>query len=387
MDVERFHIQVSKETLDDLKYRLEHVRWPDQLVNTSWERGTDISYLKSLITYWRDHYDWRAQEAELNRFSQFQSYIDGITVHFIHERGKGPCPLPIILTHGWPDSYLRYRKIIPLLTDPARYGGDPEDSFDVIVPSLPGFGFSSRPEHGGVNNCSVSELWSKLMTEKLGYKKFAAAGGDMGSGVTRYLALNHPELLYGIHLTDIGIIRNLVYTKDQEDLSEEELQYKRNAQEWISNEGAYMTIQSTKPQTISYGLSDSPVGLAGWIIEKFRSWSDCNGDLRQKFSENELLTNIMIYWVTNTIGSSANMYYENVHSLPLMGRIEVPTGIALFPADVLLPPRKWAEQNLNITRWTTMPRGGHFTAMEEPEALAEDIRAFFKPFRYRDNKK
>ena len=197
----------------------------------------------------------------------------------------------------------------------------------------------------------------------------------------KILALNHPELLYGIHLTDIGIIRSLVYTKEQEDLSEDELQYKRNAQEWISNEGAYMSIQSTKPQTISYGLSDSPVGLAGWIIEKFRSWSDCNGDLRQRFSEDELLTNIMIYWITNTIGSSANMYYESVHSLPLMGRIEVPTGIALFPADVLLPPKKWAEQNLNIIRWTSMPRGGHFTAMEEPEVMADDIRAFFRPFR------
>ncbi|WP_313259612.1 epoxide hydrolase family protein [Lacrimispora sp.] len=381
MCVERFHIQVSNEILDDLKYRLEHVRWPDQLENTGWERGTDIGYLKSLVTYWRDHFDWRAQESELNRFSQFQSDIDGINVHFIHERGKGPCPLPIILTHGWPDSYLRYQKIIPLLTDPARHGGDPEDSFDVIVPSIPGFGFSSRPEHGGMNNYRVSELWSKLMTEKLGYEKFVAAGGDMGSGVTRYLALNHPELLYGIHLTDIGIIRSLVNTKDQEDLSEEELQYKRNAQEWISHEGAYMSIQSTKPQTLAYGLSDSPVGLASWIIEKFCAWSDCNGDLRKKFSEDELLTNIMIYWVTNTIGSSAHMYYENVHSLPLMGRIEVPTGIALFPADILLPPKKWAEHNLNITRWTSMPRGGHFTAMEEPELLADDILAFFRPFR------
>ncbi|WP_312441504.1 epoxide hydrolase family protein [Lacrimispora sp.] len=381
MCVERFHIQVSNEILDDLKYRLEHVRWPDQLENTGWERGTDIGYLKSLVTYWRDHFDWRAQESELNRFSQFQSDIDGINVHFIHERGKGPCPLPIILTHGWPDSYLRYQKIIPLLTDPARHGGDPEDSFDVIVPSIPGFGFSSRPEHGGMNNSRVSELWSKLMTEKLGYEKFVAAGGDMGSGVTRYLALNHPEFLYGIHLTDIGIIRSLVNTKDQEDLSEEELQYKRNAQEWISHEGAYMSIQSTKPQTLAYGLSDSPVGLASWIIEKFCAWSDCNGDLRKKFSEDELLTNIMIYWVTNTIGSSAHMYYENVHSLPLMGRIEVPTGIALFPADILLPPKKWAEHNLNITRWTSMPRGGHFTAMEEPELLADDIRAFFRPFR------
>lgn len=386
MAVERFHIQVSNEILDDLKCRLDHVRWPDQLEGSAWERGTEIGYLQSLVSYWRDHFDWRAQESELNRFSQFHCNVDGIDVHFVHECGNGPSPLPIILTHGWPDSYTRYRKIIPLLTDPARHGGDPEDSFDVIVPSLPGFGFSSRPGHSGVNNFRVSEIWAKLMTEELGYRRFAAAGGDIGSGVTRYLALNHPELLVGIHLTDIGIIRNLMTSHDRVEFSEEELQYKRNAQEWISSEGAYMSIQSTKPQTLAYGLSDSPIGLAGWIIEKFRAWSDCNGNLRQRLNMDELLTNIMIYWVTNTIGSSTRMYYENTHSMPSMGHIEVPTGVALFPADILLPPKEWAMRNLNITRWTSMPRGGHFTAMEEPELLADDIRAFYRPFRTKNKK-
>lgn len=381
MSIEPFNIQVSDEVLDDLKYRLEHVRWPDQLECSTWERGTDINYLQSLVSYWREQFDWRAQEAELNRFSQFRCNVDGLDIHFIHERGNGPSPIPIILTHGWPDSYIRYQKIIPLLTDPANHGGDPEDSFDVIVPSLPGFGFSSRPKHSGVNNYRVSELWAKLMTEKLGYSKFAAAGGDVGSGVTRYLALNHPELLIGIHLTDIGIIRDLMTSQDNVELSEEELHYKKSASLWIANEGGYMSIQSTKPQTLAYGLSDSPVGLAAWIIEKFRAWSDCNGDLQQRFSEDELLTNIMIYWITNSIGSSARIYYENMHSLPSMGRIEVPTGIALFPADILLPPKEWAERNLNITRFTTMPSGGHFTAMEEPELLAEEIRAFFRPYR------
>jgi pimeloyl-ACP methyl ester carboxylesterase len=371
--------------LDDLKYRLDHVRWPDQIAGTSWERGTEIGYLQTLVSYWREQFDWRKQETELNCFSQFRCNIDGINIHFVHERGKGPNPIPIILTHGWPDSYIRYQKIIPLLTDPARHGGDPEDSFDVIVPSLPGFGFSGRPAQSGVNNFRVSELWAKLMTEELGYSKFAAAGGDVGSGVTRYLALNHPEILIGIHLTDIGIIRNLMTSQDAE-LSEEELQYKRSAPAWISQEGAYMSIQSTKPQTLAYGLSDSPVGLAAWIIEKFRAWSNCHGDLRQTFSEDELLTNIMIYWVTNTIGSSARIYYENMHSLPSMGHIDVPTGIALFPADILLPPKEWTKRNLNITRWTTMPRGGHFTAMEEPELLAEDIRAFYRHYRNKNPK-
>ncbi len=380
MAVEGFRIQIAQEVLDDLKYRLDHVRWPDQLKDSAWERGTEMGYLQSLVSYWRDHFDWRAQEQELNRYSQFHCKVDGIDVHFVHERGKGPNPLPIILTHGWPDSFIRYKKIIPLLTDPARYGGDPADSFDVIVPSLPGFGFSSRPEHSGINNFRVSELWAKLMTKELGYRRFAAAGGDIGSGVTRYLALNHPELLVGIHLTDIGIIRNLM-TSDEAGLAKEELDYKRSAQQWIAQEGAYMSIQSTKPQTLVYGLSDSPVGLASWIVEKFRAWSDCQGDLEQSFSKDELLTNIMIYWVTNTSGSSTRIYYENMNSLPPMGQIEVPTGIALFPADILLPPKEWAERHLNITRWTLMPRGGHFTAMEDSEPLAEDIRTFYRPFR------
>ena len=251
----------------------------------------------------------------------------------------------------------------------------------MIVPSLPGFGFSGKPADGGVNNSTASELWAKLMTEELGYKKFAVGGGDMGSGVTRYLAATHPELLVGIHITDIGIIRQLLTAQDDGTLSTEELQYKADVQKWIAQEGGYMSIQSTRPQTLAYGLSDSLAGLAAWIIEKFRSWSDCGCDLAQKFSNDELLTNIMIYWVTNTIGSAAHRYFENTHSLPPLGPIDVPTGVALFAEDVLLPPRKWAEQNLNISRWTQMPRGGHFAAMEEPELFAKDIREFYREIR------
>ncbi|GIO83235.1 multidrug MFS transporter [Paenibacillus faecis] len=381
MAVERFHIHVSDEILDDLQYRLRHIRWPDQVEDTGWERGTELTTLKSLVSYWRDQYDWRAQESALNRLAQFRCHIDGIDVHFVHERGKGPNPLPLILTHGWPDSYLRYQKVIPLLTDPASYGGNPEDSFDVIVPSVPGFGFSSRPKQPGVNNKYVADMWAKLMTEELGYPKFGAAGGDVGSGVTRYLAANHPELLYGIHLTDIGIIRDLMSAADEAKLSEEERRYKQAASAWVTQEGGYMSIQSTRPQTLAYGLSDSPSGLAGWLMEKFRAWSDCQGDLKQRFSEDELITHIMVYWVTNTIGSSAHLYYENAHSLPPLGYIEVPTALALFPADVLLPPKAWAARHLNVTRVTSMPRGGHFTAWEEPEALADDIREFYRPFR------
>ncbi|ANS73233.1 multidrug MFS transporter [Paenibacillus yonginensis] len=381
MTVERFHIQISDEVLEDLKDRLHHIRWPDQLENSHWERGTDLSFLKTLVFYWKEHYDWRAQETRLNNLSQFRTRIDGIDIHFVHERGKGPAPLPLILTHGWPDSYLRYQKVIPLLTDPASYGGNPEDAFDVIVPSLPGFGFSGHPVQPGINNFRVSEMWAKLMTEQLGYARFAAGGGDMGSGVTRYLAANHPELLVGIHLTDIGIIRELIAAPDQEKLSEEERQYKKNAAEWMAKEGGYLSLQSTRPQTLAYGLSDSPVGLAAWIMEKFHAWSDCEGDLQKIYTWDELITHIMIYWVTGTAASSTRMYYENGTGLPPLGYIEVPTGLALFKADILPPPQSWASRNLNIARWTSMPRGGHFPAMEEPELFAEDIRAFFRPYR------
>ena len=381
MTTERFSIQIPEDVLIDLKYRLDHIRWPDQLENVAWERGTEKGYLQSLVSYWSEQYDWRAQETELNRLPQFRCTVDGVDVHFFHEHGRGPNPLPIILTHGWPDSFIRYKKMIPLLADPARYGGDPNDAFDVIVPSIPGFGFSGKPTVGGVNNSTVSELWAKLMTEELGYETFAAAGGDMGSGVTRYLAAIHPELLVGIHVTDIGIIRQLMTAHDEASLSKEELQYKADVQKWIVEEGGYISLQATKPQTLAYGLSDSPVGLAAWIVEKFRSWSDQDCEFDKKFDNDELLTNIMIYWITNTIGPSAHRYFENTHSLPQLGRIDVPTGVALFPSDVLLPPREWAEKNLNIMRWTHMPRGGHFAAMEEPELLAEDIRAFFRQFR------
>ena len=378
MTLQKFQIQIADKKLEELSSRLSKTRWPDQLKDSDWERGMKKDYLQYLVDYWQNGYDWRSQEKELNSYSQFKSKIGGIDIHFIWEKGKGKNPTPIILTHGWPDSFLRYKKIINKLTDPARFGGDPNDSFDVIIPSLPGFGFSDKPEHNGNNNAHVAELWIKLMTEKLGYTKFAAAGGDIGSGVTRYMALNHPNLLIGIHLTDVGIIRDLLMAPDESKLSTAEITYKKTAQQWMAQEAGYISIQSTKPQTLSYGLSDSPVGTAAWILEKFRSWSDCNGQLENSYSKDELLTNVMIYWLTNTLSSSVNMYYENAHSLPAMGKIEVPTGIALFAQDILLPPKEWTIKNLNIVQWTEMPRGGHFTAMEEPDLFVEDICKFYR---------
>lgn len=272
-------------------------------------------------------------------------------------------------------------KLIPLLTDPEEHGGDPADAFDVIVPSLPGFGFSDRPTVRGMATAQTAELWARLMRDVLGYARFAAAGGDIGSGVTQHLALAHPELLVGIHLTYLNAN---VPLSEQPNLSEAEQNYVQAVQQWSREEGAYATLQSTKPQTLAYGLNDSPVGLAAWITEKFRAWSDCNGEVEQRFSKDELLTNILLYWTTKTISSSVRMYYENAHALPMLQpgqHIAVPTGIALFPKEISVPPREWAERLLLVQRWTEMPRGGHFAAMEEPELLAEELRAFFRPLR------
>lgn len=384
MEIKPFSIEVPQATLDDLSDRLKRTRWPDEVAGSGWDYGTDLAYLRELVNYWHSQFDWRKQEAALNRFAHFQAEIDGTRLHFIHERGKGPNPLPIVLVHGWPDSFYRMHKIIPLLTDPASYGGDPNDAFDVIVPSLPGFGFSDRPGAGGMKSTRSAELLARLMTEGLGYQKYAAAGGDIGSRVTRLLALAHPEQLTGIYLTDIGFSREIVFPTEVPDPSPAEQRFLGSIQGWFMQEGAYAMLQSTKPQTLAFGLNDSPVGLASWIIEKFRSWSDSGGEVERHFTKDELLTNIMIYWVTETISSAARLYYEDARTAPLLkpGQyIEVPAGVATFPKDLTWPPREMGERFLRVERWTEMPRGGHFAALEEPELLVEDMRAFFKPYR------
>lgn len=403
MTVQPFTIDVPQVTLDDLQDRLARVRWPDQVEGAGWDYGTNLDYLKELAAYWQTGFDWRAQEAQLNQFAQFRAEIDGVGIHFIHERGKGPNPMPLLLLHGWPDSFYRMYKIIPMLTDPARFGGDPADSFDVVVPSLTGFGFSDRSRQRGMGR--DVELLPRLMTEILGYQRFVAHGGDTGSPLAQFIALAQPQAVPGIHLTDVGW--NAPLTKETPNLSEAEQAYVAALDQWMANEGAYVMIQGTKPQTLAYGLNDSPVALAGWIVEKFRTWSDCNGEVERRFSKDELLTNIMIYWATETINSSMRWYYEGMHaeweeapqgeessqwahsdagdtdssqwahSDPSSG---VPVGLALFPKDNP-PPRETAERTLNVQRWTEMPRGGHFAALEEPELLAEDMRTFFRQFR------
>lgn len=375
-DMEPFKIQIPRETLDDLNRRLETTIWPDTVENAGWDYGTNLDYMQDLKEYWQHRYDWRKQETELNKFNHFKSQINEMNIHFIYEQGKGPNPKPIILTHGWPDSFYRYIKLIPMLTDPERYGGNSEDSFDVIVPSIPGFGFSSRPDKPGMTSMKIAKLWDCLMKDVLGYKEFIAAGGDLGSEISQNIAIYDPNSVMGLHLTDIGFYLLNAWQPDQ---SENEKKFVESAQNWYMHEGAYAMLQSTKPQTLSYGLNESPIGLASWIIEKFRAWSDCDGNIENRFSKDELLTNIMIYWVTKTIGSSIRLYYENNHNTPQLKpgqHIETPAGLAIFKDLVKQTPKEYAERHLRIKHWTEMPRGGHFTALEEPELLASDILKF-----------
>jgi pimeloyl-ACP methyl ester carboxylesterase len=313
--------------------------------------------------------------------------VDGTVIHFIHERGNGANPFPLILTHGYPDSFFRFAKIIPMLTDPASFGGRAEDSFDVVVPSLPGFGFSGKPKKVGAL-FQVNDIWAHLMTKNLGYERFGAHGGDWGGTVTEQLARSHPNSVAAIHLTDVPF-GHLFQKPD--DPSPEEKDFFKHSEQWIQKEGAYALIQSTKPHSLAPAMSDSPSGLAAWIVEKFRGWSDCNGSLESRFTRDELLTNIMIYWVTDSIGSSFMPYYDRANAGALtwmkegikdwVGSSKVPAAFALFPKDISHPPREWAERFFSVQRWTEMPAGGHFAALEEPQALAEDMREWFRKFR------
>ena len=344
MEIQPFRISIQQQTLDDLRERLAHTRWPDEINGAGWSYGTNLAYLKELTDYWQHHFDWRKQETMLNQLHQAKTTIVGLGVHFIHEHGKGPKPLPIILSHGWPDSFFRMNKLIPLLTDPEANGGSAEDAFDVVVPSIPGYGFSDRPKEKGFNQQRIAEVFSQLMTQVLGYPKFGAQGGDWGSSITEQIAFAHPDSLVGIHLTDIPFMH--LFTVKPDDLTPEEQAYMKAGQAWQMSEGAYALIQSTKPQTLAYGLSDSPVGLLAWILEKFHIWSDTNGDIESKFTKDELLTNATIYWVTETINSANRLYYESQHNPPQTGasRTDVPTGIALFPKDLIKPPKAFADR-------------------------------------------
>jgi pimeloyl-ACP methyl ester carboxylesterase len=376
---EPFRIAVPDEVLNDLRQRLSRTRFPDEVPDTGWEYGSNLAYIKELVDYWLNKYDWRAQERELNRFAHFRASVDGLGLHFIHEKGKGPDPKPLLLIHGWPGSIYEFMQIIPMLTDPAAHGGDANDSFTVVAPSLPGYGFSGHPRVRAMNIQAIAELFHKLMTEVLGYNRYAVQGGDWGAAITSRIGEVHPGSIYGIHLNMIAI--GPAEGRSAPELTPEEKVFLGDMEKFRTAETGYQWIQGTKPQTLAYGLNDSPAALAAWIVEKFRTWSDCHGDLENSFTKDQLLTNVMIYWITQTANSSTRLYYEARHHPWRMRpgtKIEAPTAAALFPAELARPPRHWAERAYNIQRWTVMPKGGHFAAMEEPELLAADIREFFR---------
>ncbi len=385
MAVQPYKVHVPDSVLQDLKDRLARTRWPDEIPGSGWDYGSNLDYIKELVEYWRTEFDWRAQEERINRFSHFTADVEGLNIHFIHERGKGPDPIPLIITHGWPSTFFEILKVVEPLTDPENHGGSPEDSFDVVVPSMPGYGFSSLTTERGMNPAKVGDLWVKLMRDSLGYSRFAAQGGDWGASVTAHLGFTYPDEVIGIHVTSAsGVVASSHTGPGMAPLTEAEQKYVAGREQWRQDEGGYSHIQGTKPQTLSYGLNDSPAGLAAWIVEKFRTWSDCGGDVESSYTKDELLTTVTIYWATGTINSSTRLYYESQRNplSPAPGqKMRVPSGIAVFPQEISRPPREWAERAYDLRRWTEMPRGGHFAAMEEPELLVEDIRAFFRDLR------
>ena len=375
-----FEIHIDESVLNDLQQRLGRVRLPDQIEESAWDYGTNLSYLKELIDYWRTKFDWREQERKLNALNHFKTTIDGLDIHFIHQRSKEPDALPLVITHGWPGSVAEFQKVIGPLTDPVAHGGRAEDAFHVVCPSIPGYGFSDNPRERGFNSDRVGEVVAKLMA-RLGYTRYGAQGGDWGAAVTSWLGGHDAEHVVGIHLNMAWVGPPEGMENPEEGIPAWELERSKKREEWWKRERAYGDLHGTKPQTLGYGLNDSPVGLAAWIIEKFRTWSDSGGNIESRFTKDELLTNIMIYWATETITSSLRLYYESRHNPLALDRVEVPTGVAVFPAEIVFSPRKWVEARYNITRWTEMPRGGHFAAMEEPELYVEDVRAFFGKLR------
>jgi pimeloyl-ACP methyl ester carboxylesterase len=384
-NIKPFTIHVSDSALEDLAERLVRTRLPDQLDNASWEYGTDLAYLTELVTYWREEFDWRKQEAELNQFDQFTTEVDDLTTHFIHQRSSNEDAMPLLLVHGWPGSISEFSKIIGPLTNPQQHGLDPLDSFHVIAPSLPGFGFSAIPSASGYSPEKMAHIFAQLMAQ-LGYEKFAIAGGDWGAIINRHMANTFPDKLIALH-SNMLLAAPPADSTAKSAVTEAEASLRDNRLAYMRNEVGYQQIQGTKPQSLGYGLNDSPAGLAAWIVEKFHGWTDlpqgADGDLNSRLSKDEILTNISIYWHTQTITSSTRIYYENRRAprLKEMEYINVPTGVAIFPADIYITPKSWAQASYDIRHWTVMPKGGHFAALEEPQLYLEDLQKFFRLFR------
>ena len=375
-EITPFTINTPEEQLTDLRNRINNTRWAEEECVNDWSQGIPLTYVREIADYWANQYDWRKSEQYLNTFDHFQTNIDDLAIHFIHQKSPHPDAYPLIITHGWPGSIVEFHKVIQPLVDPTKHGGKAEDAFHVVCPSLPGYGFSGKPSQSGWGVEKIAETWDQLMVQ-LGYENYGAQGGDWGAAVTTQIGRNigHCD---AIHINmPIGrpTPESLQDPTDEEKSALEGLTY---YQEWDSG---YSKQQSTRPQTLGYGLVDSPVGQMAWIIEKFWSWMDCDGHPENTLTRDELLDNVMLYWLTASGASSARLYWESFGSFGGGDKVELPTGVASFPKEIIRSPRRWCEESYNITHWTTMPKGGHFGAFEQPELFINDLRIFFKTIR------
>jgi epoxide hydrolase len=376
--VQPFHIAVSDDALADLTFRLGKTRWPEAELVDDWSQGAPLTWIQDICSYWASGYDWRSREAHLNRFAQYKTVIDGLDIHFVHARSPHPKAMSLILTHGWPGSIVEFHKVIGPLTDPTAHGGDAADAFHVVCPSLPGFGFSGKPTTTGWGVDRIALAWASLM-QRLGYARYGAQGGDWGSAVTASLGAQDSDHCLGIHITLAMSARPKVEGKPtpQEERALKGMQYYGD---WDSG---YSKQQSTRPQTLAYGLTDSPAGQAAWILEKFWAWTDCNGHPENILSRDELLDNVMLYWITATAASSARLYWESFGPGKRKAHaVTIPTGVAVFPKEIVTPVRSWMEGSFtNIIHWSEMPKGGHFAAFEQPELFVQDVRTYFRSLR------
>jgi len=386
MKIQPLRIAIPDQDIQDLHRRLEQTRWPFSLQNVGWTQGMDADFLKTVATYWRERFDWRKVEARLNQVPQFLAMTDLGTIHFVHLKGVREKTLPIVLTHGWPSTFAEFLNLGEMLSHPEKFGANSTDNFDVVIPSLPGYAFSSAPAQLGTNVFSIAEQWAALM-QSLGYDRFIAHGGDLGAGVSTALGLRQASRVLGLHLNFIpGSYQP--HLPGAPDLTAAECKFLAQRSAWLEQEGGYSHVQATKPDVLGPALNDSPVGLAAWILDKFRSWSDCDGDLMRCFTLDELLTTVSLYWFTRSMPSAIRLYWEGRLAplrLTLGERIEVPVGIARFPKELPMPPQSYVQRGYNVVRWSDMNAGGHFAALEEPRALADDIRAFGRQFRIWNN--
>jgi pimeloyl-ACP methyl ester carboxylesterase len=380
MTIQRRAVAIDDDVLHDLRDRIRRTRWSDTIVGSGWDHGTDVDYLRDLSEHWAESFDWSAQARVIDeRLPGWTADVAGHDLHFARVNGDGPAPMPLLLMHGWPGSFAEMLTVAPMLAAPAAHGGDPADAFDVIVPSLPGHGFSAPVLEPGFGADQCADVMRTLMTDVLGYSRFGCQGGDRGAFVATGIAHRHPDVVSGIHLNLAGGIPGA-----GDEMTDEERAWLAGTGAWMGEEGGYIAIQGTKPQTLGFALNDSPVGLLAWIVEKWRAWSDCDGDIESVFTRDQILTNATIYWATGTIRASMHYYLEHRRNPPAAVRpvrIDVPTGVAMFPKEVMRVPRTAIERKYDLRRYTDMPRGGHFAAMEQPAALVDEIRAFFRPLR------